>query len=199
MKRKRAAQNILAPLGLTTESFLATQGTMNDKSVQEISNALIAFPMPQTASLIVGMDSSGPHIFVVVDGNLSQADDVGFAAIGTGARHAESQLMLAKYAPTKSASAALALVHLAKSRAEVAPGVGSDTDLFVIGPQLGSNAPAPAAVHEHLQSEVTKMREEEALALTHAEAGVQAFFDNLNQAQEPQEADPVLNSDTAAA
>ena len=138
IKRHRAEHAILKPLGLTTAEFLKQQTSMDDDTVRSITNGLLDFNMPGTATLVAGVDASGPHIFAIYDGTPMQTDSVGFAAIGIGGRHAESQLMLAQYAPDVPTSAAMMLVFLAKSRAEVAPGVGPDTDMFVIGRELGT-------------------------------------------------------------
>lgn len=189
IKRARAERHILSPLGLTTESFLTAQGSMNDKTVQELSNALIGFAMPTTACLVAGVDPTGPHIFGIVDGALMQADSVGFAAIGSGARHAESQLMLAKYAPSTPIAAAVPLIHLAKSRAEVAPGVGVDTDMFLIG-QLGSYSVVPDHVLEYLGSQVASLRADEDAALVQAQQGLVSYMESLSLEPEKQEADP---------
>ena len=134
----------IKPLGLTTSN--------SSRPCRWIPSRSRSFPTlsslraPGTACLVTGIDATGPHIFAIYDGVPMQADSVGFAAIGIGGRHAESQLMLAQYAPDLPAAAAMMLVHLAKSRAEVAPGVGPDTDMFVIGPELGTYGAVPENV-----------------------------------------------------
>ena len=88
-------------------------------------------------ALIVGKDLDGAHIFVVRDGQLSCEDAVGFAAIGMGSWHAESHLVSSGYAKTKPFPEMLYLAYAAKRRAEVAPGIGKETDIFTVGPDLG--------------------------------------------------------------
>src|SRR5215207_7140862 len=73
-----------------------------------------------------------PPIFVVRDGYLSCEDVVGFASVGSGSRHAESQMMLARHAWNADLDPTLLTTYLAKKRAEVAPGVGTETDMFMI-------------------------------------------------------------------
>lgn len=62
----------------------------------------------------------------------------GFAAIGIGKSHAESLLMFSGHSPMKPFTDTALLVYAAKKRAEVAPGVGKETDICFIGPALGS-------------------------------------------------------------
>jgi len=194
VKRHRAEHAVLKPLGLTTEQFLQEQSQMDPKAVEELQHALIGFGLPEVACLVTGVDSTGPHIFAIYDGVPSQTDSVGFAAIGIGARHAESQLMLAQYAPDLPAAAALTLVHLAKSRAEVAPGVGPETDMFVIGPELGTYGAVPDKVLAYLREQATKIRSEEVRLLGEAQAGMEQFMANLGQQPAPkQEAEPVCS------
>jgi len=87
-------------------------------------------------TIIAGMDETGPHIYSIdSDGVSSCNDSAGFAAIGIGARHAESQFMFQHFAPHWHIGPALILLYTAKRRAEVAPGVGSETDMFLIAPK----------------------------------------------------------------
>ncbi len=72
-------------------------------------------------------------------GEIACYDSVGFAAIGYGRRHAESQFMFARYTSAARPTDAILLTYVAKKRAEVAPGVGMATDMFIIA-SLGTNA-----------------------------------------------------------
>jgi hypothetical protein len=74
----------------------------------------------------------------VDDGRVSCNDGIGFAAIGIGARHAESQIMLNKHSWNSPSVDSALLGYIAKKRSEVAPGVGEGTDVFTIGPVVGS-------------------------------------------------------------
>jgi hypothetical protein len=191
VKRHRAEHAILKPLGLTTQQFLEDQAQMDPKSVEELSNGLINFALPGAACLVTGIDATGPHIFAIYDGVPMQTDSVGFAAIGIGGRHAESQLMVAQYAPDLPAAAAMMLVFLAKSRAEVAPGVGPDTDMFVIGPELGTYGAVPEDVMAYLREQVAKVKAEETRMLGEAQTGMESFLAKIGR-QPPlkQEAEP---------
>jgi hypothetical protein len=64
-------------------------------------------------------------------------DAVAFVAIGSGARHAESQFMVAGHAWSIPAPESLFVTYSAKKNAEIAPGVGRETDMFAMGPYVG--------------------------------------------------------------
>jgi len=94
--------------------------------------------MPEIGTIISGIDDEGAHLYSGENGNMMCDDAVGFAAIGAGHWHAQSQFMFARYVRSASAAKALYLVYAAKKRAETAPGVGQETDMFVMGPQPGT-------------------------------------------------------------
>src|SRR6266446_8708177 len=93
-------------------------------------------------SLIMGVDNIGdevsPHIYTIHNTHISCDDRIGFSAIGSGSRHAESQFMLARHAWNRDTAETLLLTYSAKKDSEIAPGVGEETDLFMIGPAFGS-------------------------------------------------------------
>jgi len=148
--RKRAESALLYPLGLTLESFLAKQKEMSPELVIGLSDKLSTFEMAEEAQTIfMGMDNDGPvgvsgeklnyaQLYVLDRDKFSWATTVGFAAIGIGKFHAESQFMIAGHSPSRPFHETVFQTYAAKKRAEVAPGVGKFTDMVVIGPGLGS-------------------------------------------------------------
>lgn len=120
---------ILRPLGLTLDSFNAQQGTMAPQVVDGIVGRLNRYRL-ESEALVVGVDTQ-PHLYVVSDpGTVTCHDFVGFAAIGIGANHASASLMAARYARNWGFARALLGLYTAKKRAEIAPGVGTTTDVF---------------------------------------------------------------------
>ena len=89
------------------------------------------------STIICGTESDKTgHIYSVDEfGRHSYKNSIGFAAIGDGAWHAQSQFMFAQYDPLWTFTRALLLTYIAKRRAEVTPGVGTQSDLFFITPQ----------------------------------------------------------------
>lgn len=138
LRREAAELAILQPLGLNQTTFISRQRMMSSELIQSLTEQLTGYRIPDAHTIIAGVDSSGAHIFAVENDIIINLDRVGFAAVGIGATHARSHLMLSKYSPSMSETKALVAVHKAKKKAEVSPGVGEGTDLFVLGPTLGS-------------------------------------------------------------
>ena len=129
-----AERSVLSPLGLNMESFIARQREFSPKFVDQVKYEIrTAQSQVDIATIITGMDEEGGHIYTVdSDGVPFCNDSIGFAAIGSGARHAQSQFMLNRYSANCDLAMSLVAIYAAKRRAEVAPGVGLETDIFMI-------------------------------------------------------------------
>ncbi|HMD53817.1 MAG TPA: hypothetical protein VKJ65_04625, partial [Phycisphaerae bacterium] len=99
--------------------------------------------MYETATIIAGVDTSTgwlePHIYCIRRNSFECCDAVGYATIGSGARHVDAQFMQANFTRHFSLPKVIFLSYLAKRRAEKAPGVGKQTDMFLLGPTLAVN------------------------------------------------------------
>ena len=174
--QKRAETHILKPLGLSTHLLLEQQGSLSDQVVAALVDRMIRFRLPDELHVIIGgIDPTGAHLWSVTNGDLRCHDSVGFVAVGMGANHANSTLMLAEWAPTQPLSVALLLTYAAKKRGEVAPGVGINTDMCIVGPKLGTYFQVRADVVDRLKShygDVWQIKEtqgfQEAIAKTNA-------------------------------
>jgi hypothetical protein len=112
---------LLAPLGLTLNNYRDELHKFSDSAADQLLRDLINFEVPYTAVIFAGVDPLGAHIYVVEDGNIHCNDIIGFAAVGIGARHAESQFMLARHAWNTPLVDTTLLSYIAKKRSEVAP------------------------------------------------------------------------------
>jgi len=154
-KSRRAHQKIFAPYGFDMQTFLEKSNQLSNHLVIEINKQIQRFDsyfaeMHGIETIITGVDATfgndapSAHIYSIVKSSagdfITCGDSVGFAAVGSGARHAESQFMLAGHSPFASSPETLLLTYLSKKRSEVAPGVGKGTDMFTIGPTFGSFA-----------------------------------------------------------
>jgi hypothetical protein len=160
--RERAEAKLLNPIGLTIPSFLASQTKQSPDVVANIVSQLTDFDFNSIQETIfIGKDQDGPtddkggkliypQLYATYGDKLSYLSSVGFAAIGVGKSHAESQLMFSGHSPWKSFEETLLVTYLAKKRAEVAPGVGKKTDVVIIGPNLGENENVSAELIESL-------------------------------------------------
>lgn len=146
--REHAEADILSPMGMTIEDFLKRQGEMRAEFVNSIAEKLTEYEFPSLLETIfIGTDNDGPlgakgerliyaQIYATEKDKLANLSTVGFAAIGSGKVHAESQFMFSGHSPRKPFSDTVLLTYAAKKRAEVAPGVGKVTDIVVIGPGM---------------------------------------------------------------
>jgi hypothetical protein len=152
-KKRVVARLVLEPLDLTWATFLSKQKDFSPEWLDDISQKILEFKVEHKV-IVSGLDGSGAHIWIVDgQGKLSCADKVGFAAIGIGKCHAESEFMFTKHTPYSTFPETLLRVYAAKKRAQVAPGVGEATDMFVV-PVLGGGQIAP---HEITQGEFPQL------------------------------------------
>jgi len=179
-KRRRAERDILFPLGLDSQNFITKQHTMSDSFIRQISLDLVNYQMPQMSIIVCGVDTRGHHIYVVHDNDIGCYDGIGFASIGIGARHANSQFMLQGHTPHSSFAETMLLAYLAKKRAEIAPGVGTETDIFFFGPQLGSFNPAiDEALLAKLETEYKKIANSEKQQLVESKLEISSYVKQL--------------------
>ena len=94
----------------------------------QIDHAFATFLL-QVEAIIAGVDESGPSIYGIRNPGLAVCyNSIGFHAIGTGSMHALVSL-IETYDPTAGEAETMYSVFRAKKIAEVAPGVGQETDL----------------------------------------------------------------------
>jgi hypothetical protein len=178
--REHAEAEILSPLGLDINTFLKRQGRMRPELVESIAEKLTKFQFPSLLETIfIGTDNDGPlgddgekltyaQIYATEGDKLASLTTVGFAAIGIGKPHAESQFMFSGHSPNRPFSDTMLLTYAAKKRAEVAPGVGKTTDMVVIGPGLGTLLKVEDAHLEKLDKIYQKSRVEASKAVERA-------------------------------
>jgi hypothetical protein len=127
-----AERRILTPFGITRSEFLTRQKDFSADFVKDIAQELLNFEAPSVETIIAGVDRAGPHIYTVDANSMQSHLTVGFAAIGAGRDHANSQMMAFNHTFRHSLADTLRAVLFSKKRAEIAPGVGPDTDMFVV-------------------------------------------------------------------
>jgi len=162
--RRRAEGLYLVPLGLDVDSFTARQHQMQTDSVSRIEDQLQAESLGVWA-IIAGMGSDGPHVYYVEDpgGRALCCDRAGFCAIGSGGRQFETQFMSLRYDRLWTFHNAMLLMYSAKRRAEISPGVGTATDVFIIDSRGFRDVVPPAlealqVYHNEFESTVSRAR-----------------------------------------
>ena len=133
-RRIRAEREYLSPIGLNGLTFLNMN--LSPELTARLINEMRECEL-EAEAIITGIDATGTHIYTVADpGIVSCVDLDGYAAIGVGGLHADSEFMFRGYTGDWSFARALFLVYLAKKRAETAPEVGKHTDVFYVYPGL---------------------------------------------------------------
>lgn len=186
--RRRAEVAVLQPIGLTSALFLKRQAGMNDRVVETLTEDMqlhydrSGLRNELGGAIVAGTETGGAaHIYRVEHGEVDFMTSVGFVAAGSGQWHAESQFMFSEFTSYWTLPDTIALVHRAKRRAEVAPGVGLRSDLAIV-----TSAP-PSVYHFKDDSPIiAKLRElyaeadnKQKQALREESAAVGSFWDSL--------------------
>lgn len=124
---------VLTTRGLNFQSFYQGHSSFNGQITAMIDQALAQYNLGLEL-LIAGIDVTGAHLHTVHNpGRTSRQHDViGFAAIGSGWIHAMQSMIGFRHSPNAPFKETLYRAFASKKRAEVAPGVGTDTDMAVI-------------------------------------------------------------------
>jgi 20S proteasome alpha/beta subunit len=130
---ERAEQAALTPHGLSLDSFHGMHRGLNEQVVMLLENQLSQFNLG-VELLLAGVDDSGAHIYTNGNpgGGNTNHDPIGWAAIGIGAPHVLSTMAGYVHSATADYKQTLFRVYAAKRGAEVAPGVGRETEMAVI-------------------------------------------------------------------
>lgn len=126
----RAERAILTPLGLDRGALVSNK-VSNDRAryLVEMVSSYGLLDDESVETIFAGHDAMGAHIYKTHNSANWCHDIEGFAAIGIGAEHADSQARFAGFTRFAMPPEALMVAYLAKRRAELAPGVGRVTDM----------------------------------------------------------------------
>ncbi|MGC2413400.1 MAG: hypothetical protein WA459_11980, partial [Stellaceae bacterium] len=182
-RRQRAVSLYLAPLGLDEHSFIHNQKTMLPQIVVDITNELRTHTL-EVEALVVGCNGNLGYIFQIDgEGILTHHHDINFAAIGMGSGHAKSYLMFSKYQKLTTYFRAIPILYRAKKQAEIAPGVGSESDYYFINKNVGVQ-PVPKELIEviaaHYEEEERRRENDIAIIEGKLNDAMTAMFSQLN-------------------
>lgn len=144
-RNRHAEADILAPRGLGWASFYGQHQNLVAQLTMMLDSQLNNYNLG-VELLVAGVDDGGGHIFAITNpGTRPQDHDViGYAAAGSGALHALQSMIGFRHAVSASLAETIFRVYASKRRAEVAPGVGHETDMFVVLFSGTTAIPAPA-------------------------------------------------------
>jgi hypothetical protein len=115
-------------MGVPLPQYLQYQPAM----FQQVAAQMQVFNLG-TDMIIAGVDDSGAMVaYLGNPGTLAWLDKLGYVAVGSGGIHATTKLSLGSQTRDSTLSETLYRVYEAKMAAEVAPGVGPDTDVAVV-------------------------------------------------------------------
>jgi hypothetical protein len=133
--RKRQVEELyLRPRGLTLKEFYR-DGLINrlpDQLAFTLDNDMSKLGLNLDV-IIAGVDETGAHIYGVDDpGALRCYDRMGFHGVGSGLTHALLTLAANQHCQERSLNETVFLVYESKKKAELAPGVGPETEIGII-------------------------------------------------------------------
>jgi len=185
IRRQRINNSVFASYGLDEQTFLARQKDLSDVFVREMMIKVDQFQFPAVESIIAGIDNSTghvePHIYIVkrhyYENVVQCCDAVGYATIGSGSPHVEAYFMFSQFTRHYSLPKTIALSYFAKKRAELAPNVGKQTDMFLLGPTLGFNTNLATTLdYKMLDAMYENINENERIC---TEAAFEKLFEDL--------------------
>ena len=124
---------VLSPRGLSLQTFYGGHQTFNPQITMMIDQGLNQFNLG-VELLLAGVDQDGAHVFSIHNpgGSEFQHDVIGYAAVGSGAIHAIQSMVGFRHTSSAGLRETIFRTYASKRRAEVAPGVGVETDMAII-------------------------------------------------------------------
>jgi len=147
-RNRHAEADILMPRGLTWATFYGQHQNLVAQITMMLDQQLSQYNLG-VELLISGVDDGGGHISTLVNPGSRPLDNdlIGYGAVGSGALHALQSMIGFRHGVDCELSETVFRVYASKRRAEVAPGVGNETDMFIIR-SGGISAVAPTTMAE---------------------------------------------------
>ncbi len=141
---EHAAAQLLTARGLSLQQFYQMHQQLLPQIIGGIDTALANFNLG-VEIIVAGVDGTGGHLFTVGNpGGMAQCHDViGAVAVGSGSIHAIQSMIGFRHASMDPLKDVLFRVFTSKRRAELAPGVGHETDLAVVNALGARHLSAP--------------------------------------------------------
>lgn len=135
LRNERVEQQVMGARGLTMAEFYVKHSALNPQIAMMLDQQMAGTNLG-VEILLAGVDRGGAHIYSVHNPGPPplQHDVIGYAAVGSGMLHALQSMIGFSHGPTASLKETLFRVYASKKRSEVAPGVGTETDIVVISP-----------------------------------------------------------------
>jgi hypothetical protein len=136
VRRKRIEDEVLSRYGFSSfEDFYEKQRLLLEDTNMQLLEEIEKYNQPYGlgAEFVLGGVDRKAHLYYIADpGTYRSYDALGFCCVGSGDRHAEPVFAFFQFRPSLSASKTLQIAYEAKKRAEMAGGVGKETDVWLI-------------------------------------------------------------------
>ncbi len=166
-RNKKLEEEVLFPFGITLQNFYQAQQGLNANLVNVIIQNMAKYDY-RLSMIIAGVDEKGCHIYRMENpGKVFNFDSIGYLAVGSGEIHATSAFIANNHASDVSLNKGLAIAFEAKKRSEKAPGVGLETDMYVV--TKDNIIHLPQSVVTELESMYQKKLEQERKATSEVE------------------------------
>lgn len=133
VRKRRINEMVLGPRGLDFDLFYAGGIQRLPGELAMFLDAQIQQAQLGSSIILAGIDGSGAHIFAIEDPGTTQCfDRLGYHSVGSGHRHALLTLVAKAQHKTADLYTTIFNVFSAKKAAELAPGVGSATEMRII-------------------------------------------------------------------
>jgi hypothetical protein len=193
--QERANAQVFVRYGIDFNTFKNRNKDLAPATIGNIVEEMRTFQAeyPGVWTIFAGLEPRGAHIYSVLENTIYCHDGSGFAAAGVGARHASSQFMLARHSIKKTLAETVRLAYFAKKRSEVAPGVGTLTDMCLIGPTPGSLEMFDQASHiAKLQELYQESLHEDRQLQLKSQDGINKFVIELKNPPTGQASGPII-------
>lgn len=132
IRKKRIEQEILEKVGLSSfQEFHEKHNLLHSGFVADLTEKIQNYNL-EVSFLLGGVDEDS-HLYRICEpGRCVVFDALGFCGIGVGDRHSDPVFAFYRFSPNLPEEEALRITFEAKKRAEMAGGVGRETDAWII-------------------------------------------------------------------
>jgi 20S proteasome alpha/beta subunit len=126
-------EQVFRPRGFTRADFYNVYQTQLLQNIAfQLDNQVATWNIG-VEIIVAGVDDLGAHVYTINHpGIYTDVYQIGYTAVGSGAIHATQALIGFAHSPYQELNRTIFCTFAAKKRGEVAPGVGKETDLFII-------------------------------------------------------------------
>ncbi len=133
LRRTELENQVLSTRGLDFQTFYRAHQGLNPQVVMMLDQQMAQLNLG-VELILAGVDGSGAHLYSIHNPGKPTHDHsvIGHCAVGSGGIHALQAMIGFRHSPESGLRDTLFRVYSSKRRAEVAPGVGVETDLAIV-------------------------------------------------------------------